>query len=82
MIVTARVNDVITKILGSVPEDFSFDLFSSGKIENLLAIDSYDTAEVVVDLEAEFDLDISNDDMLEIHTVQDMVKYIEEKINS
>lgn len=46
-----------------------------------LGADSLDVVELVMELEDEFDMEISDDDAEKIGTVGDAVKYIEEKVN-
>ncbi len=46
-----------------------------------LGADSLDVVELVMELEDEFDMEISDEDAEKIATVGDAVKYIEEKLN-
>ncbi|MBD7983499.1 acyl carrier protein [Sporosarcina sp. Sa2YVA2] len=46
-----------------------------------LGADSLDVVELVMELEDEFDMEISDDDAEKIGTVGDAVKFIEEKVN-
>lgn len=46
-----------------------------------LGADSLDVVELVMELEDEFDMEISDDDAEKIGTVGDVVNYIEEKVN-
>ena len=69
-----RVKDIVAEQLGvdeaQVTSDASFT-------EDLGA-DSLDTVELVMALEEEFDIEISDEDAEKIHTVQDAVDYITE----
>lgn len=44
--------------------------------QNDLGIDSLEIFEIIVDLEDEFNIEISNEDLENIKTVQDLVEYI------
>jgi acyl carrier protein len=69
-----RVKDIVAEQLGvdeaQVTNDASFT-------EDLGA-DSLDTVELVMALEEEFDIEISDEDAEKIHNVQDAVDYITE----
>ena len=45
-----------------------------------LNVDSLDVFEVVMSLEEKFEIEISNEDIEDIKTVGDIVKYIEKKV--
>ncbi len=45
-----------------------------------LEADSLDVIEIILALEAEFDVDIPDEDMAQITTIQELASYIEEKI--
>ena len=59
---------------------------SSIKPEHLLrddlGLDSLMTFELLYDLEKAFDLEIPNDDLPGLQTLDDVVKYVEERVNS
>ncbi len=44
--------------------------------QNDLGIDSLEIFEIIMDLEDEFNIEISNEDLENIKTVQDLVEYI------
>lgn len=44
-----------------------------------LGVDSLDIFEIVMEIEDEFDLEIPNEDIEEVKTVEDLVKYIDSK---
>ena len=46
-----------------------------------LGADSLDVVELVMELEDEFDMEISDEDAEKIGTVGDAIKYIESKVN-
>ena len=47
-----------------------------------LGLDSLMTFELLYDLEKAFDLEIPNDDLPGLQTLDDVVKYVEERVNS
>ncbi|PLY02513.1 MAG: acyl carrier protein [Desulfuromonas sp.] len=67
-----RVKQIVAEQLG-VEEDQVTD--SASFMEDLGA-DSLDTVELVMALEEEFDIEISDEDAEKIQTVQDAVSYI------
>jgi len=75
MNVADKVKEIIVKQLGvnadEVTKEASF-------IEDLGA-DSLDTVELVMELEKEFGMEISDEDASNLSTVGEAVKYIEEK---
>jgi len=75
MSIADTVKDIIVKQLGvnadEVTEDASF-------VEDLGA-DSLDTVELVMELEKEFNMEISDEDASNLRTVGEAIKYIEEK---
>ncbi len=70
-----RVTKVICEVLGveadAVQQDMSF--------ADDLEADSLDTIELVMGLEREFDLEIADDEAEKIATVQDAIKYVQDK---
>ena len=46
-----------------------------------LGADSLDTVEIVMQMEGEFDTDISDDDAAKIFTVKNAVDYIQDRLN-
>jgi len=75
MSVADTVKNIIVKQLGvnadEVTEDASF-------VEDLGA-DSLDTVELVMELEKEFNMEISDEDASNLRTVGESIKYIEGK---
>jgi acyl carrier protein len=70
-----RVKKVIVEQLDVSPEEVKPE---ASFVEDLGA-DSLDVVELVMGLEEEFDIEIPDDDAETIKTVEDAVKYIEEK---
>ncbi|HEX5563600.1 MAG TPA: acyl carrier protein [Sporosarcina sp.] len=75
--VLERVTKVVVDRLG-VDES---EVKPEASFKDDLGADSLDVVELVMELEDEFDMEISDDDAEKIGTVGDAVKYIEEKVN-
>ncbi|WP_305041418.1 acyl carrier protein [Geoalkalibacter sp.] len=72
--VEERVKQIVAEQLG-VDED---QVTSEASFMEDLGADSLDTVELVMALEEEFDIEISDEDAEKIQTVQDAVDYISE----
>ncbi|MBE0595806.1 MAG: acyl carrier protein [Desulfuromonadales bacterium] len=72
--VAERVKQIVAEQLG-VDED---QVVSEASFMDDLGADSLDTVELVMALEEEFDIEISDEDAEKIQTVQDAVDYITE----
>lgn len=68
-----KVRDIIAKQLDLDPESIKPE---SSLVDDLKA-DSLDVVEFIMDLEKEFDLEIPDEDLPKVATVQDVVTYIE-----
>ena len=68
-----KVRDIIAKQLDLDPESIKPE---SSLVDDLKA-DSLDVVEFIMDLEKEFDLEIPDEDLPKVATVQDVVAYIE-----
>lgn len=75
--VVERVTKVIVDRLG-VDES---EVKTEASFRDDLGADSLDVVELVMELEDEFDMEISDDDAEKIGTVGDAVSYIEAKVN-
>lgn len=75
--VAERVTKVIVDRLG-VDES---EIKPEASFRDDLGADSLDVVELVMELEDEFDMEISDDDAEKIGTVGDAVSYIETKVN-
>ena len=72
-----RVKKIVAEQLG-VQEEISND----ASFVDDLGADSLDTVELVMALEEEFGIEISNEDAEKITTVQDAIDYIREKLEA
>ena len=68
-----QVREIIAKQLDLDPESIKPE---SSLVDDLKA-DSLDVVEFIMDLEKEFDLEIPDEDLPKVATVQDVVTYIE-----
>ena len=69
-----KVKKIITEQLGIDEKDVTLD---SAFIEDLGA-DSLDIVELIMAMESEFDMEIEDDEVEDISTVEDVVNYIKE----
>ena len=69
-----KVKRIITEQLGIDEKDVNLD---SAFIEDLGA-DSLDIVELIMAMESEFDMEIEDDSVEDISTVEDVVNYIKE----
>ena len=74
--VDERVKKIVVEQLGVKEEEVSNE---SSFVDDLGA-DSLDTVELVMALEEEFGYEISDEDAEKITTVQDAIKYIEDRL--
>jgi acyl carrier protein len=74
--VEERVKEIIAEQLGLEKEDIQLD---ASFIDDLGA-DSLDIVEMIMTIEDEYDVEISDDDAEKIATVQDAINYIKEKM--
>ncbi len=71
-----QVKEIIVQEL-SVPEE---KVKESSTFESDLRADSLDVVELVMELEEKFEIEIPEEDFEQIHTVGDLVRYIERKL--
>ena len=70
-----KVRDIIVRQLDLDPASVTMD---SRLIEDLKA-DSLDVVELIMDLEQEFGVEIPDEELPNVHTVGDIVKYLENR---
>ena len=70
-----KVKDIIVEQLGVTPEQVT----ATASFTEDLGADSLDVVELVMAFEEEFSIEIPDEDTEKLHTVGDVVKYIEEK---
>ncbi|WP_058485884.1 acyl carrier protein [Defluviitalea phaphyphila] len=70
-----KIQDIIAEQLGVDKEEIKLET----NFQDDLEADSLDLFQIVMALEEEFELEIPNEDMENIKTVEDAVKYIESK---
>ena len=75
--VVERVTKVIVDRLGVDESEVKIE----ASFRDDLGADSLDVVELIMELEDEFDMEISDDDAEKIGTVGDVVTYIEAKVN-
>ena len=75
--VLERVTKVIVDRLGVDESEIKME----ASFRDDLGADSLDVVELVMELEDEFEMEISDDDAEKVTTVGDTVSYIESKIN-
>jgi len=74
--VEERVKEIIAEQLGLEKDDIQLE---ASFIDDLGA-DSLDIVEMIMTIEDEYDVEISDDDAEKIATVQDAINYIKEKM--
>ena len=72
MTVAERVLDVVHSVVGGAPEPDS-------KLKEDCGVDSLDAVEIVIELEEEFDFDISEGDAEKWVTIQDIINFFEDR---
>lgn len=70
-----KVQEIIAEKLGKKLEE----VHPEADLQNDLGADSLDTVELVMSLEEAFEIEIPDEDAEGIHTVQDVVNYINSK---
>ena len=74
--VTRRLKEIIAEQLG-ISED---EIVPEASFVDDLGADSLDLVELIMALEEEFDMEISDEDAEKIQTVQDAINYIAENV--
>ncbi len=73
-----RVSALIVEQLGVTKEE----LAPKANFIDDLGADSLDIVELVMAMEEEFDIEIPDDDAEKIQTIQDVVRYVQDKIEA
>ena len=73
--VASRVKEIIADKLGVELSE----VVDAANFTNDLGADSLDTVELIMDFEREFEINITDEDAEKITTVQDAIKFIEER---
>lgn len=71
-----RVKNVVAKQLGVEASEVNI----TASFTDDLGIDSLEIFEIVMSLEEEFEIEIPNEDIEDIKSVEDIAKYIESKV--
>jgi len=74
--INRKVSEIIVQQLGLVEED----VLPESSFSKDLGADSLDLIELILALEEEFDIEISENDVKKFSVVQDIINYVEEKI--
>jgi acyl carrier protein len=74
------VEDKVKKILAARLEIDPHEIQPDAEFINDLGADSLDIVELLMSLEDEFDLEVSDEEAEQIRTVQDAVNFINERI--
>jgi acyl carrier protein len=74
--ITRRLKEIIAEQLGISDEE----IVPEASFVDDLGADSLDLVELIMALEEEFDMEISDEDAEKIQTVQDAIQYISEHV--
>ncbi len=69
----------VKKIMADHLEISEDEIKLESDFQDDLGVDSLDIFEIVMEIEDEFDLEIPNEDIENVKTVEDLVKYIDSK---
>lgn len=70
----------ITEALSGYIKNKSIKIEGNSELREELGLDSMDTIELVFQLEENFNIQISDDDLMGLKTVDDVVQYIEKRV--
>lgn len=76
MDVLVEVQEIVSNIMGHEPEEVK----PESHFVDDLSVDSLDAIEIIMDVEDMFNIEICDEEMDSIHTVQEMVDCINKKI--
>lgn len=75
MMIFDKIKEVVVEQLGIGAEEVKLE----ASFQDDLGADSLDLFQIIMALEEQFEMEISNEDAEQIKTVQDAVKYIESR---
>ena len=75
-----EIEKKITDALASYIKNRSIKIEGSSQLREELGLDSMDTIEIVFQLEESFNIQISDDDLMGLKTVDSVVQYIEKRM--
>lgn len=78
---TERIQGIVIRVIGRQLEIPEKKIEPDTRLADDLGADSLDLAEIMMDLEDEFDITVSDEDAKSIKTVADAVAYIEKQIS-
>lgn len=70
----------VKKIIENQLEINSEDIRLESSLKDDLGIDSLEIFEIVMEMEDEFNVEIPNEDLEDMETIQDVVDYLESKV--
>jgi acyl carrier protein len=76
-----EIEKKITDALASYIKNRSIKIEGSSQLREELGLDSMDTIELVFQLEEKFNIQISDDDLMGLKTVDNVVQYIEKMVS-
>ena len=75
--IAKRITDALTSFI----KNKSIKIEGSSQLREELGLDSMDTIELVFQLEENFNIQISDDDLMGLKTVDNVVQYIEKMVS-
>ena len=78
MSLTHRLSAIIVEQLGVSPEE----IFPEASFMDDLGADSLDIVELVMAMEAEFDIEIPDDDASQLQRIGDAISYVEARVRT
>lgn len=78
-----KQDEIVKKVKNIIIEKLDVDeseVTPEANFKNDLGADSLDTAELIVEFEREFEINISDEDSEKINTVGEAIKYIQQQV--
>ena len=76
-----EIEKKVTDALANYIKNRSIKIEGSSQLREELGLDSMDTIELVFQLEEKFNIQISDDDLMGLKTVDNVVQYIEKRVS-